>query len=62
MPLDHPDDLDVPEHHALHTLVLVHHATDLRTGRTIVSMRILLKEIRIHLIAHTADTLGGWMW
>ncbi len=33
VPLDDPDDLDVPQHHGLYTLVVVDHAMDLRKAR-----------------------------
>jgi len=62
VPLDDPDDLDVSQHHALRTLVLVHHGIDLKKGRTTVSICIRLEKIRTRLIIHTAHTLDGWMW
>ncbi len=62
VPLDDPDDLDVSQHHAPHTLVLVGHVLDLKNGRVIVPMCIRLKKIRIQLILHTTDILDQWMW
>src|SRR3569833_161146 len=33
MPFNDPDDLDVPQHHALHTLVLVRHVLDPKNAK-----------------------------